>query len=300
MLPVLPRRRGRRLLCVGLAVLVVSGVATALVPVGPAAARSRRADLAVTGMVAGPAQVLMDEIVGIGVTVTNVGTRVAESVTVHVTLPATLQPPSPGGLGFPWSCDALAPGWRCTHGPLAPGQSADELQVNARVVGGTPGDVLTVTAEASTTSRELSIANNTGQASVTLIGPGTIRGTAWIDADRDGQREPGEPAAPGFGLWEVRVLTEDGSGEILPVEVDAEGHYSLAVKPNQYLVEVTIGVHALAWDFTTPNVGDEATDSDVVPVFADEFSSIARSHVFEMVSGSETVIDIGLTEEPLT
>ena len=44
---------------------------------------------------------------------------------------------------------------------------ADELQVHARVVGGTPGDVLTVTAVAGTTSRELSTANNTGQASVT-------------------------------------------------------------------------------------------------------------------------------------
>jgi hypothetical protein len=53
-------------------------------------------------------------------------------------------------------------------------------------------------------------------------------------------------------------------------------------------------------DRRTPNVGVEATDSDVVPAFADEFSSIARSHVFEMVSGSETVIDIGLTEEPST
>jgi hypothetical protein len=36
---------------------------------------------------------------------------------------------------------------------------ADELQVHARVVGGTPGDVLTVTAVAGTTSRELSTAS---------------------------------------------------------------------------------------------------------------------------------------------
>jgi hypothetical protein len=71
------------------------------------------------------------------------------------------------------------------------------------------------------------------------------------------------------------------------------------VKPNRYLVDVTISVFALAWDFTTPNVGDEATDSDVVPVFSDEFSAIAQSHVFELASASETVIDIGLTEEPL-
>jgi hypothetical protein len=82
--------------------------------------------------------------------------------------------------------------------------------------------------------------------------------------------------------------------------VDAEGRYALAVKPNQYRIEVIINVFALAWDFTTPNVGDEATDSDVVPVFPDEFSSIAQSHVFELASGGETTVDIGLTEEPLT
>jgi hypothetical protein len=89
--------------------------------------------------------------------------------------------------------------------------------------------VLTVTAEATTTSRELSTANNTGQA----------------------------------------------------------------------YVEATISVYGAIWDLTTPNVGDEATDSDVVLVFADEFSAIAESHVFEVASGSETIIDVGLTEEPL-
>jgi hypothetical protein len=112
---------------------------------------------------------------------------------------------------------------------LAPGQVADELQVHGKVVGESPGDVLTVTAEATTTSRELSTANNTGQA----------------------------------------------------------------------YVEATISVYGAIWDFTTPNVGDEATDSDVVWVFADEFSAIAESHVFEVASGSETIIDVGLTEEPL-
>lgn len=289
------RRRSRRALCVGLLVLMVSGVTAALVPVGPAAARPRRADLAITGMVAGPAQVLMGEIMGIGVTVANVGTRVADTITVYVTLPPTLQPPSPGGLGYPWSCDALAPGWRCIyHEPLAPGEVA-EAQVHGKVVGGMPGDVLTVTAEATTTSRELSTANNTGQAGVTLIEPGTIRGTVWVDADRDGQREPGDyPAGAG-----IRAFTEDGN-ETFDAPVDSEGNYSLAVKPNRYYVEASISTYGSVWGFTTPNVGDEATDSDVVLVFADEFGANAESHVFEVTSGSETIIDVGLTEEPLT
>ena len=296
MLPLSLRRRGRRGLYVGLLVLMVSGVTAALVPVGPAAARPRRADLAITGMVAGPAQVLIGEIMGIGVTVANVGTRVADTITVSVTLPATLQPPNPGGLGFPWSCDAFAPGWRCIHHePLAPGEVAAELQVHGKVVGGAPGDVLTVTAEATTSSRELSTTNNTGQAGVTVIEPGTIRGTVWVDADRDGQREPGEyPAGAG-----IRAFTEDGN-EIFEAPVDREGHYSLAVKPNRYYVEAFISTYGSVWGFTGPNVGDEATDSDVVLVFADEFGASAESHVFEVTGGTETVIDVGLTEEPLT
>jgi hypothetical protein len=295
----IPLRRRGRALRVGLVVLVLSGVAAALLPVGPALAKPRRADIAITGMVAGPAEVLMGEIVGIGIDVANIGTRASDTVAVDVTLPPTLQLRNPGIVGPEWLCGFPTPILRCTHTALAPGQVAAELQLHATVVGGTPGDVLTVTAEASTTSRELSTANNTGQASVQLIAAGTIRGTAWIDTDRDGQREPGEPAAPGFGLWGVQIPTEDGN-EILPVEVDAEGHYSLAVKPNRYFVEVGISVFALAWDFTTPNVGAEATDSDVVPFYADEFSLGARSDVFEVTSGSETVIDIGLVENPLT
>ena len=296
-MPPLPlRRRGRRALYVALLVLMVSGVAAVLVPVGPAAARPRRADLAITAMVAGPSQVLVGEIVGIGITVANLGTRVADMVTVYVTLPPTLQPPSPGGLGFPWSCDAVAPGWRCVlHEPLAPGQVADELQVHGKVVGGAPGDVLTVTAEATTTSRELSTANNSGQAGVTVIERGTIRGTVWVDVDRDGQREPGDyPAGAG-----IRAFTEDGD-EIFEAPVDRDGHYSLVVKPNRYYVEASISTFGGVWGFTTPNVGDEATDSDVVVVFADEFGTNAESHVFEVTSGSETIIDVGLTEEPLT
>jgi hypothetical protein len=291
-------RRHRRALRLGLVALVLSGAAAALVPVGPVTARPRRADVAITSMVAGPAQVLMGENVGIGVTVANLGTRVADTITVFVTLPPTLQPPSPGGLGFPWSCDALAPGWRCIlHEPLAPGEVA-EAQVRGKVVGGTPGDVLTVTAEATTTSRELSTANNTGQASVDLVAPAVIRGTAWTDVDRDGQREPGEPAITESWRWQAWLSADDGD-VIIDFAVDADGRYSAAVKPNRYHVEVNLTPDAPELGYTTPNVGDDASDSDVVPVFVDEFGSHALSQELEATSGGELVVDIGLTEEPL-
>ena len=82
--------------------------------------------------------------------------------------------------------------------------------------------------------------------------------------------------------------------------MDREGHFSLAVKPNRYHVEASISTYGGIWGFTTPKVGDEATDSDVVLVLADEFGAIAESHVFAVAGGSEVVIDVGLTEEPLT
>ncbi len=81
--------------------------------------------------------------------------------------------------------------------------------------------------------------------------------------------------------------------------MDADGHWSATVKPGRFFVQATISPVCPNWGFTTPNLGDEANDSDVVPMLVDEFGTHARSQVFEVTSGSETVIDIGLTEEPL-
>jgi hypothetical protein len=47
-------------------------------------------------------------------------------------------------------------------------------------------------------------------------------------------------------------------------------------------------------DFTTPNVGDEATDSDVVVTVRDYYGVTAESAVVEVVDGQETVVDLGL------
>jgi hypothetical protein len=290
--PLLNRRR--RTLRAGLAVLVLSGVAAVLIPAGPALARPRRADIAVTGMTASPAEAIMGDFVDIRVDVANVGRAVSGAVIVSVTLPATMQSRSDGASSETWDCYFIAPSWRCTHAALAPGEVAEGLYLSATVVGGTPGDVLTVTAEASTTSRELSAANNTGRADVNLIAAGTIRGKVWVDEDRDGQRDPGEPGLAGqaYGFYGLRLNTEDGAQSIQAV-VDDEGNYSVAVRPNRYIVEVAVYVGQ--WAYTTPNSGDEATDSDVVLVYSDDVSALARSGVIEVTGGSESVVDVGVT-----
>ena len=213
-----------------------------------------------------------------------------------VTLPPTLESRSFNAPGQQWDCVFHSPSWTCVNG-LAPGQVAEPLHLNAGVVGGAPGDVLTVTAQATTPDRELSTTNNSGQASVNLIAAGTIRGTVWVDGvggSLDGQREPSEAVIPSLSsLYWIRIHTEDGS-QVIRADANDQGQYAVALKPGRYFVEVLVVIDG--WGFTTPNVGDEALDSDVTPVSSPDGETVARSDVVEVTGGSETVIDVGLTE----
>jgi len=287
----LPNRRRLR---AALVVLVLSSAVAVLVPPAQAVAKPRRPDIAITGTTVSPAEVIMGDLVDIRVEVANVGIAASDPVTVTVTPPATLRKLSDNASSQTWHCFSIAPSWTCSHAGLTPGEVAETLNLPAEVVGGSPGDVLTVTAAATTTSRELSTANNNGEASVNFIEAGTIRGKVWLDEDRDGQREPGETAlsSVAYGFWFLRIETPDGIQSIQAV-VDSDGNYAVALKPNQYLVQV--GVYPAQWGYTTPDVGDDATDSDVTPYFVGEVNALALSDVVEVTGGSESVIDVGLT-----
>jgi hypothetical protein len=290
-----PARRAAR---AGLVVLALSAAVAVLVPATAAgAAGPRRADIAITGMTANPGKVISGDQVIVAVDVSNIGRAVADIVFVQVTPPAELTPSSTKAMGENWSCEFYAVNWDCQIATLAPGQPPVLLQLPNTVTGGAPGDVLTVTATASTPSRELSTANNAGQASVEYVQPGTIRGRMWEDVDHDGQRDPEEwplsTAASGIyrlWLWEGALNT----GTSIDVAVDADGNYSVPVKPGQYMAMV--GVRPDQWDYTAPNIGDEATDSDVVgqPVAPEDSERYGYSQMTEVAGGSELVIDIGL------
>src|SRR6266545_4861160 len=230
----LPNRRRLR---AALVVLVLSSAVAVLVPPAQAVAKPRRPDIAITGTTVSPAEVIMGDLVDIRVEVANVGIAASDPVTVTVTPPATLRKLSDNASSQTWHCFSIAPSWTCSHAGLTPGEVAETLNLPAEVVGGSPGDVLTVTAAATTTSRELSTANNNGEASVNFIEAGTIRGKVWLDEDRDGQREPGETAlsSVAYGFWFLRIETPDGIQSIQAV-VDSDGNYAVALKPNQYLV----------------------------------------------------------------
>lgn len=46
--------------------------------------------------------------------------------------------------------------------------------------------------------------------------------------------------------------------------------------------------------YTTPDVGDDATDSDIYLVGGDPYFQLGQSREFDLAYGSEVVLDVGL------
>ncbi|TDM38796.1 hypothetical protein ETI10_13370, partial [Macrococcoides goetzii] len=83
----------------------------------------------------------------------------------------------------------------------------------------------------------------------------TVGDTVWEDTNRDGQQNPGEPGIPGV---KVTITYPDGTTET--VVTDENGHYEFTDVPN--------GDNTITFETpdgytpTTPNSGDDTTDSD--------------------------------------
>jgi len=138
--------------------------------------------------------------------------------------------------------------------------------------------------------------NNTLQATTTYQAQGFISGRVWLDQDRDGQRDADEPpiASGGDGVRALRLMKEDliyPAWDTPVASVRRDGTYTQPLAPGRYFVRVEVST---TLDYTTPNVGDEATDSDVV-FTARTFSEVtAESVVVQVVDGQHTVVDIGV------
>lgn len=59
----------------------------------------------------------------------------------------------------------------------------------------------------------------------------------------------------------------EGDPADIRAPLQTDGTYRVALKPGRYVVEVTVDKYCQR-DFSPPNVGDEATDSDIIPTFA--------------------------------
>lgn len=232
-------------------------------------------------------QVVIGEVVGLQPTVRNAGTGPSGQVVVSVPLPAGMTRYSEYGDG--WDClfgNAVVdggPGWRCTHGPLRGGETAAAIDISATVTGGNPGDVLTLAATASTTSTETTLDNNTAQVGVTVLQAATVRGTVWLDSDRDGVWDAGEQGIPGEWIDHIVVDPQTEGQPAVTATVNPDGTYVAQVRPGTHRVEFYVGQ---VYNF------EAAADSDLV--YFDNNSGYLRygySGWFTLAGGEETVID---------
>jgi uncharacterized repeat protein (TIGR01451 family) len=264
------------------------------------------ADLQIIDMYVSPQQVVAGEEIGIGLQVENIGGSPADDVKVRVPLPDTVEPVSADLTGPDWTCSVVTDpdsgqrAWECSHPRYEPHsiEYLDRIVLTVTARGGTPDGTLSFVATASTTSPEISTDNNTGEASTTYRAQGYISGRVWLDQDRDGQRDADEPPI-GSGGDGIRQLLFMKEGQTIPpwdvasATVNPNGTYIEweGLAPGRYFVRANVGPEL---DFTTPNIGDEATDSDVVVTVRDYYGVTAESAVVEVVDGQETVVDIGL------
>ncbi|WP_176558745.1 DUF11 domain-containing protein [Micromonospora sp. WMMA1996] len=222
----------------------------------------------------------------------------SENVAVRVPLPATVEPTSldPGDAN--WTCrlddaaDARSIG--CTRPFWDIGTDEAHLHLKLKANPGTTDGPLSFTATASATTPESSLDNNTATGSVTYIAEGVITGHAWIDTDRDGQRDADEPNAYGkIGKIEFVLEGTQPSWDVpRGYPNDSDGTYFTRLKPGRYVANVYLQ-DGVPYSFTTPDVGDDATDSDVIGSTGGYYNR-GWSAVVEVKDGGETVVDIGL------
>jgi hypothetical protein len=218
-------------------------------------------------------------------------------VTVRVPLTATVEPVSLDP-DFPgWTCAVVDRAVECTRAePYDIIQLYNRLRLQLRARPGTPDGPLTFTATASTSSPEVTADNNAGQGSTIYVAEGLLSGRAWHDLDRDGQREVGEPHAYGeIGKIELVLEGTESNSWDTPRAYpnDRDGTYFARLTPGRYVVYVYLRT-ASTVDFTAPDVGDDATDSDVVTSTRDYWNPIGLSATVEVRDGAEPVVDVGL------
>jgi hypothetical protein len=222
----------------------------------------------------------------------------SEDVVVRLPLPPTVEFLSVDAGDPAWACRLEETTDRfveCTRDHWDIGTDGLNVRVKLRAQPGTPAGPLTFTATASAGTPESSTENNTASDTVTYIAEGAVTGRVWLDLDRDGQRDAGEPMA--FDkIVGLSVVPETGS---LPW--DWQGIYTNTVsgtywggrlKPGRYTVKVILP-NASTTQFTTPDLGDDATDSDIVS-YVGGYYPYGLSALVEVRDGAETQVDVGI------
>ncbi|GIG85213.1 hypothetical protein [Plantactinospora endophytica] len=220
--------------------------------------------------------------------VRNAGPVPARGARVTLTMPAPFE-----NYGLSTSSD-----WDCVHTypavsfdcrylrELAPGAKAEAARITPQLRGATVGQRLTGRATAST-PRETNTGNNADEQVFQVVGNGLIEGVFWHDVDADGVREAGEPIVDPVHYVARSVDDEDRYGWS-----NNFGPYRIQVPAKRYSVEVELSTQR--WRFTRPNVGSDATDSDLVPYSETTYYQYGRFGPFTVDVNRPTVIDVGL------
>lgn len=276
---------------------LVAGAAAALVfaaggaaQAAPTTEKTNAADVAVE-LNADPPFAPVDRGTRITATVRNQGGRPARDLRLEVTAPSAFQVSG-------WNAD---PSWTCAtsgqvvtcegNADLAAHTTASPIDVGL-VSAAEAGTVADVSASVTTSSSESDTSNNTASRTVQIVGIGTVQGNVWHDLDGDGQREPGEPPLDDIHTIELLNLEDDGGQIIVNI---FDGFYSFTDEPaTRHIIRVTLNPTTSPWTFTTPNVGDDATDSDVVKVSETQALITGDSPEFNVITGGVVTVDIGL------
>jgi len=138
------------------------------------------------------------------------------------------------------------------------------------------------------------LANNTNQTlDFGLYRPVKLGDMVWYDTNSNGQQDVGEPGAPNVRVLLYNATTNqpvtDGAGNPLSQRTDSAGHYLFTnLSPGNYYIVFDTSTLAPNVPFTQPNVGDDATDSDVDAAGKSEATGF-------LASGAERLtFDIGI------
>ncbi|PWU58798.1 hypothetical protein DLE60_19785 [Micromonospora globispora] len=289
-------RPTRRALRAALTAVALTGAAVALVPAVPATAAGRQQpDLAVSLMTTDLLNPAIGETFYTSIDIRNYGTGDAAPMTVTVSVPAELRPESAGDPGAGWTCTTGTSSWTCSYPALAAGARANRLSLPSTVIGGQPGSLVSVDAAIKPQRQESYQDNNTASTQVEIAGTCVIRGTVWQDLDADGQRDADEPPVAGGPDGVVGVSLFVRGGQVIgggQASVAPDGTWSITARTGA-LYEVRVEA-ASTFSLTTADLGDDATDSDIIHFYQQDPTLLGGSAEFDPTPDAEYVVDAGL------
>ncbi|MFE9693452.1 SdrD B-like domain-containing protein [Micromonospora sp. NPDC005806] len=282
----------RRIVPTTLAAFALFGGTAAVLPADAVAAGRTQPDLLVDLMTTDVLNPAEGETFTAQIDLRNYGNGDSGPVEVTVSVPAGLRTTTPYA-GSGWNCTVTsATSYSCAYPQLLAG-ARNRLNVPFEVAGATPGTTVPITATIAPVKHESNADNNTGSVTVAISGTCVVRGVVWQDLDRDGQREEGEPAVGPEGVLRVSLLARQGQaiggGS---TTVNPDGTWSITAR-TELLYQVRIEVTS-QYGRTVANVGDDATDSDLVTTYQTEPTVLLGGTEFDAHHGGEYVVDAGL------